>query len=431
MPDDLDARIVDSLASDARLALASLVRILGNLDRAEDALQDAVGEALTAWRARGIPDDPRAWLVTVGRRRAIDATRRARRGAELVAEHYADAEPQGAVGPSPPDSPAEILRDDPLRLLFTCCHPAVPMEGRVALALKVVCGLETDEIARAFLVGEAAMKRRISRAKAFVRDRRLPYRVPTGDELAERLPAVLAVIYLLYNEGHSATAGVAHLRRRIAGHALALARMVAELLPASEAVALLALLLLHESRADARTDADGEIVPLDRQDRSRWDPARVDEGTALTWRCVQAGPLGYYGLQAAIAAVHASAPTVEATRWDLIVGYYDMLLDRADTPTVRLNRAIAIAMRDGPAAGIALVRPLVDGPLARSHGAYAALGELHRRAGDREAARTAYVRALEHVRQAPERRHLERALSEFDSGSSNVVPDGAARSTLP
>jgi RNA polymerase sigma-70 factor (ECF subfamily) len=292
VPDDLDARIADSLAADARLALASLVRILGDLDRAEDALQDAVGEALTAWRARGVPDDPRAWLVTVARRRAIDAARRARRGAVLVAEHYAAAELHGSVGLPDPSNPPEILRDDPLRLVFTCCHPAIPMRGRVALALKVVCGLETDEIARAFLVGEAAMKRRISRAKAFVRDRRLPYRVPTGDALAERLPAVLAVIYLLYNEGHSATAGASHLRRRIAGHALALARMVAELLPASEAVALLALLVLHESRAEARTSCCTSPGPRPGQTRTgrssrsiaRTGRAGIRRGSTRGWR---------------------------------------------------------------------------------------------------------------------------------------------------
>ena len=314
----------------------------------------------------------------------------------------------------PEASDDEIIQDDQLRLIFTCCHPLLPQDARIALALREVCGLTTEEIARAFLVAPQAMKRRISRAKERIRAERIPYEIPSRTELGKRLETVLQVVYLVYNEGYVATAGEALVRRDLAEEALSLCRLLVDLLPEPEAIGLLALILLHESRRTARTDAQGDVVPLEQQDRSLWDQERIGEGVGLVFRALQSGRFGSYTLQAAIAAVHAAAPSVEATDWVQIVRLYDMLLERAPSPVVELNRGIAVAMRDRPEAGLALVDALLDrGELADYLPAHAARADLNRRLGRSTEAVKSYRRALELARQEPERRFLKKRLAEI------------------
>ncbi|HEX6909634.1 MAG TPA: RNA polymerase sigma factor, partial [Longimicrobium sp.] len=344
--------------AESRRVLATLIRLLGDFDRAEEALHDAFAAALEKWPREGIPANPRAWLVSAGRFRAIDAMRRRARfdaRAAEVAEHL------HAAPPDPSELGSEGVEDDRLRLVFTCCHPALAIDAQVALTLREVCGLSTEEIARAFLAGAPTLAQRIVRAKAKIRAARIPYEVPSIADLPGRLDAVLHVVYLVFNEGYSASSGASITRADLSGEAIRLGRLLVELLPWPEAQGLLALMLLHESRRAARTSGDGELVLLADQDRALWDREMIAEGCALVERALRSRGFGPYTLQAAIAAVHAEAPAADATDWAQIVGLYDVLLRADPSPVVALNRAAAVAMRDGPAAGLALVDALLDG----------------------------------------------------------------------
>jgi len=407
----LSDQIADLYRDESRRVLATLIRLIGDFDRAEEALQEAFQAALEQWPRDGLPRNPRAWLVSVGRFKGIDALRRAGRDGVALAAAARDYGERSAESEASDD---ESIQDDQLRLIFTCCHPLLPQDARIALALREVCGLTTEEIARAFLVAPQAMKRRISRAKERIRARRIPYEIPSRTELGKRLETVLQVVYLVYNEGYVATAGEALLRHDLAEEALSLCRLLVDLVPEPEAIGLLALILLHESRRNARTDADGDVVPLEQQDRSLWDRGRIEEGVGLVVRALQSGRFGSYSLQAAIAAVHAGAASVETTDWVQIVRLYDMLLQKAPTPVVELNRGIAVAMRDSPEAGLVLVDALLDrGELADYLPAHAARADLNRRLGRRAEAMSSYRRALELARQEPERRFLKKRLAEI------------------
>jgi len=394
--------------TESRRVLATLIRLLGDFDLAEEALHDAFRAALEQWPRDGIPDNPRAWLVSAGRFKAIDGIRRRARFTALdeVAERVE------AIPDERAEQEKESVEDDRLRLIFTCCHPALAPEAQIALTLREVCGLATEEIARAFLTAAPTLAQRIVRAKAKIRDARIPYQVPERPELAERLDSVLRVIYLVFNEGYSASAGTVLTRHDLSGEAIRLARLLIDLLPEPEAIGLLALMLLHESRRAARTSPEGDLVLLEEQDRSLWDPAQIEEGLALVPRALSSGQVGPYALQAAIAAVHARAPSAKATDWAQIVQLYDLLLRAEPSPVVELNRAVAVAMRDGPAAGLTLVDALLErGQLSNYHLAHAARAEMCRRLGRNAEARAAYQRVLGLVRQEPERRFIERRLA--------------------
>jgi len=396
--------------SDSRRVLATLIRLLGDFDLAEEALHDACRAAVEQWPREGVPANPRAWLVSTGRFKAIDTLRRrARFDASLgeLAERLA-ATAGDATAPEP-----EELEDDRLRLIFTCCHPALPPDAQVALTLREICGLTTEEIARAFLTLAPTVAQRIVRAKAKIREARIPYQVPSRNELGERLDAVLHVVYLVFNEGYSASLGESLTRADLSGEAIRLGRLLLELLPEPEVMGLLALMVLHESRRAARTSPSGELVLLDDQDRSLWDRAQITEGVALVRRALASRRFGPYTLQAAIAAVHAEAPTAAATDWTQIVGLYDVLLRADPSPVIELNRAVALAMRDGPLAGLVLIDALLArGELAEYRFARSARADLCRRLGRTVEARASYERALELTRQETERRFLERRLAE-------------------
>jgi len=407
----IDQQVGELYRSESRRVLATLIRLLGDFDLAEEALQEAFRAALEQWPGEGVPRNPRAWLVSTGRFKGIDAVRRRGRHDSLMAS-VAQETRQSFVDPETLDD--GTLQDDQLRLIFTCCHPVLPQDGRIALALREVCGLTTEEIARAFLVTTATMTRRIARAKEKIRTERVPYEVPSRQELSRRLATVLQVVYLLYNEGFVTTAGQALSRRDLAEDALYLGRLIVDLLQEPESIGLLGLMLLHESRRPARVDAQGDVVPLENQDRSLWKRELIAEGIALVNRALLSGRFGFYTLQAAIAAVHAVAPSVGATDWAQVVRLYDMLLESAPSPVVELNRAIAVAMRDGPMAGLALVDALLDrGALVDYHPAHAVHADLNRRLGRMDAAAVSYRRALKLARQEPERRFLEKRLAEF------------------
>ena len=398
--------------SESRRVLATLIRLLGDFDLAEEALHDAFTAALERWPESGVPANPRTWLVSAGRFKAIDGLRRrARFDASLgrIADQLDAA--AGDTGPQEEDVP-----DDRLRLIFTCCHPALPPDAQVALTLREVCGLTTEEIAHAYLTTPPTIAQRIVRAKAKIRDARIPYQLPSVADLPERLDTVLHVIYLVFNEGYSASSGAMLVRHDLSGEAIRLGRLLVELLPEPEAVGLLALMLLHESRRAARTSPTGELVLLDDQDRTHWNQQQIAEGQALVERALASRRFGPYTLQAAIAAVHAEAPTAAATDWAQIVGLYDVLLRADPSPVVELNRAAAVALRDGPAAGLALVEAILTrGDLADYHLAHSARADLCRRLGRAADARTSYERALALTRQDPERRFLERRLAELAS----------------
>ncbi|MGK6306964.1 RNA polymerase sigma factor [Variovorax sp. DT-64] len=399
--------------SESRRIFATLVRLLGDFDLAEEALHDAFRAALEQWPVQGIPSNPRAWLVSAGRFKAIDGIRRRARFEgwdENAGAVDAAADPAPAWDER--DADAEALEDDRLRLIFTCCHPALAPDAEAALTLREVCGLATEQIAAAFLVPAPTIAQRIVRAKSRIREARIPYQVPPVRELPERLDVVLRVVYLVFNEGYAASSGEALTRPDLSAEAIRLGRLLVELLPEPEAIGLLALMLLHESRRAARSSAAGEMVLLEDQDRSRWDAVLIAEGSALVTQALSSRRFGPYTLQAAIAAVHAEAADAAATDWAQIAGLYDVLLRAEPSPVVALNRAVAIAMRDGPAAGLALIDDiLASGELADYHLAHAARADLCRRLGRTAEAREAYERALAQARQAPERQFLERRLA--------------------
>jgi RNA polymerase sigma-70 factor (ECF subfamily) len=404
-------RIEAIYREDGRAAFATLVRLLGDFDRAEEALHDAFRVALERWPIDGVPANPRAWLVSTGRFRAIDGVRRTRR--ERSVANDADAPSAGSepVAPPPPEAEA-MLADDQLRLIFTCCHPSLAEDARLALTLREVCGLTTEEIARAFLVPAPTLAQRIVRAKAKIRDARIPFEVPEPEHLPDRLASALRAVYLVFNEGYAASAGERLVRHDLAEEAIRLARLLHGRLAQPETGGLLALLLLHQARAAARTDGDGELVPLDEQDRSRWDRARIAEGQALVEHALRTGRFGGYALQAAIAAVHADAASAAATDWHEIVGLYDVLLRVEPSPVVELNRAVAIGQRDGPTAALPLVDALLaTGRLADYHLAHAARADLCQRLGRTAEARASWQRALERTRLEPERRFLARRIA--------------------
>ncbi len=402
------ARVEAVYRSESRRVLATLIRLLGDFDRAEEALHDAFAAALQQWPRDGIPDNPRAWLVSAGRFKAIDALRRRARfdaSLRLLAEQLEDAAQAVEV---------DEMEDDRLRLIFTCCHPALPADGRVALTLREVCDLTTEEIARAFLAPPATIAQRIVRAKAKIRDARLPYRVPEHDELPARLESVLRVVYLVFNEGYTASAGAELTRADLCAEAIRLGRLLLELLPNAEVMGLLALMLLHDARRAARTDATGELVRLDEQDRSLWSRQQIAEGSQLVQLALTSRAFGPYSLQAAIVAVHAEAPGAAQTDWPQIVRLYDVLLQLSPSPVVELNRAVAVAMRDGPEAGLLLVDELLGhGDLQDYHLSHATRADLLRRLARIDEAREAYRSALRLVQLEPERRFLQRQLDEL------------------
>jgi RNA polymerase sigma-70 factor (ECF subfamily) len=395
--------------SDSRRVLATLIRLLGDFDVAEEALHDAFKAALEQWPRDGVPANPRAWLVSAGRFKAIDGIRRR---ARFDALDDAGVNADVAVVDEAAWADPEAVDDDRLRLIFTCCHPALAPDVQVALTLREVCGLRTEEIAQAFLTPAPTLAQRIVRAKAKIRDARIPYQVPTPAELPDRLDAVLRVIYLVFNEGYAASSGASVTRHDLSAEAIRLGRLLVELLSEPEAIGLLALMLLHESRRAARTSPSGELILLDDQDRSLWDRDQITEGTRLVQRALASRRFGPYAIQAAIAAVHAQSPTPAETDWEEIVGLYDVLARADPSPVIELNRAVAVAMRDGPAAGLDLVDAiLARGDLLEYRLAHAARAELCRRLGKTEEARVSYEKALALARQEPERRFLERRLA--------------------
>jgi RNA polymerase sigma-70 factor, ECF subfamily len=408
--DPVDEAVNAVYLSDSRRVLATLIRLLGDFDLAEEALHDAFRAALEQWPRDGVPANPRAWLVSAGRFKAIDGMRRRARFDPI--DEVGD---QGklAIEDTAAWRDEESVEDDRLRLIFTCCHPSLAPDAQVALTLREVCGLTTEEIAQAFLTPAPTLAQRIVRAKARIRDARIPYQVPTQAELPGRLDAVLRVVYLVFNEGYAASSGSTLTRHDLSAEAIRLGRLLVELLPEPEAQGLLALMLLHDSRRETRMSPAGEVVLLDDQDRSRWDRAQIAEGIRLVEQALASRRSGPYTIQAAIAAVHAEAPSPEATDWGEIVGLYDVLSGADPSPVIELNRAVALAMRDGPAAGLALIDAiLARGDLADYRLAHSARAELCRRLGRKADARASYLRALALTRQEPERRFLERRIAE-------------------
>lgn len=401
----------DIYARDGRKVFATLIRLLGSFELAEEALQTAFVAAAESWPRQGVPANPVAWLISAGRFRTIDELRRARR---MMPWSEAAAAIEALADDAPAPDARTAVEDDRLRLIFTCCHPSLSEAAQIALTLREICGLTTEAIARASLIGPTALAQRIVRAKAKIRDAGIPYEVPERSELPARLANVRRVVYLVFNEGYSTSSGEALVNADLSAEAIRLARLLMELLPEAETEGLLALMLIQDSRRAARIDVDGELVPLEEQDRARWDRTAIAEGTRLVARALGSGRFGRYTLQAAIAAVHAEAPSAAATDWAEIVGLYDALLRLEPSPVVRLNRAVAVAMRDGPAAGLRLVEPLLDvASLGGYHLAHAARADLERRLGRLDAARTSYRTALSLTRQGPEQRFLRRRLGEI------------------
>lgn len=402
---------VDSIyRTESRRVLATLIRLVGDFDLAEEALHDAFAAALAQWPSEGVPENPRAWLVSTGRFKAID---KLRRDARFEALDAAAAQVEALADESAaPDAEPGSIADDRLRLIFTCCHPALAPDAQVALTLREVCGLTTEEIASAFLTRAPTIAQRIVRAKNKIREAHIPYEVPVRAELPERLDGVLRVIYLVFNEGYSASSGAALTRSDLSREAIRLGRLLLEMLPELEVMGLLALMLLQESRRAARSTKEGELILLEDQNRLLWNREQIAEGLALIERAFASRRVGHYTLQATIAAEHARAPSAAATDWKRIVDLYDALQSLQPSPVVELNRAVAVAMRDGPAVGLDLIDALLArGELADYHLAHAARADLCRRLGRTAEARTAYERALTLARQEPERRFLERRLA--------------------
>ena len=411
MPEPVHETVTALYRSESRRVLATLIRLLGDFDVAEEALQDAFRAALEQWPRDGVPGNPRAWLVSAGRFKAIDGLRRRKRFDPL--DEVADKAEVAVIDTDAWADEASV-EDDRLRLIFTCCHPALSADAQVALTLREVCGLTTEEIGRAFLTPAPTLAQRIVRAKAKIRDARIPYQVPTPAELPARLDAVLRVIYLVFNEGYTASSGASLTRHDLSAEAIRLGRLLVELLPEPEARGLLALMLLHESRRAARTSPSGELILLDDQDRSLWNRDQIAEGVRLVEQALTSRRAGPYAIQAAIAALHAEAPSAAATDWVEIVALYNVLLQLDPSPVIELNRAVAVAMRDGPAAGVGLVNAILErGDLLDYRFAHGARAELYRRLGKSAEARTSYERALALTRQEPERRFLERRIAEL------------------
>ncbi|MHA3772958.1 RNA polymerase sigma factor [Verrucomicrobiota bacterium sgz303538] len=415
MPESAIEQVRESLdaiyrAESGRI-LATLIRLLGDFDLAEDAVHDAFAAALERWPQDGVPANPRAWLVSTGRFKAIDALRRSARfdtSQDKIAEQLESGTGNAAVGTD------EGVEDDRLRLIFTCCHPALAPEARVALTLREVCGLTTEEIASAFLTTAPTLAQRIVRAKAKIRDARIPYQVPSPEELPDRVDAVLQVIYLVFNEGYSASSGTSLTRADLSGEAIRLGRLLLELLPEPEVMGLLALMLLQESRRVARTSPAGELILLENQVRSLWNREQIAEGVALVERALLSRRFGPYTLQAAIAALHSEAPTAASTDWPQIVALYSLLARAEPSPIVELNRAVAVAMSDGPEAGLALIDAIFTrGELTDYHLAHSARADLCRRLGRSSEARASYERALSLTHLEPEKRFLEKRIRDL------------------
>jgi RNA polymerase sigma-70 factor (ECF subfamily) len=409
--------------AESRRILATLIRLLGDFDVAEEALQDAFGAALEQWPRDGIPSNPRTWLVSTGRNRAIDRLRRDARFVAQVDEPVASTLSVDVVEPIENESGVE---DDRLRLIFTCCHPALAPESQVALTLRTICGLTTEEIARSFLVPVPTMAQRLVRATGKIRAARIPYRIPPANELADRIGAVLAVVYLVFTEGYAATSGDELIRRELCGEAIRLGRLLVELMPAvSETSGLLALMLLHDARRDARSTPAGELVLLEEQDRGRWNRDQIEEGVRLVDVSLRSARVGSYAIQAAIAALHAKAATSAETDWRQIAALYTLLLERAPSPVVELNHAVAVAMVDGPESGLLLLDAIgARGELRDYHLLDAARADLLRRLGRNDEATRAYEKALELATLEPERRFLSRRISELQSRDSDRAPAG-------
>jgi RNA polymerase sigma-70 factor (ECF subfamily) len=397
--------------AESRRVFASLVRLLGDFELAEEALHDAFASAVEQWPKEGVPENPRAWLVSAGRFKAIDLMRRR---ARFDASMGAIAERLESNRSADDPTSGQGVEDDRLRLIFTCCHPALPSDAQVALTLREVCGLTTEEIASAFLTKPSTLAQRIVRAKSKIRDAKIPYQVPSRDDLPERLESVLRVVYLIFNEGYSASSGSLVTRADVSDEAIRLGRLILELLPESEVIGLVALMLLQESRRAARTSPSGDLILLDDQDRSLWNRDQIGDGLSLVERAFATGTVGAYAVQGAIAAVHARAATADATDWSQIVALYDLLLRAEPSPIVELNRAVAVAMRDGPEAGLALIDEIMSrGELNDYHLAHSARADLCRRMGNRVEARISYEKALGLARQEPERRFLNQRLAEL------------------
>ncbi|MGD9724934.1 MAG: RNA polymerase sigma factor [Nitrospiraceae bacterium] len=408
--------------SESRRVLATLIRLLGDFEAAEEALHDAFAAAVEQWARDGVPANPRAWLVSAGRFKAIDGMRRRARYDSSLAELAKQLEAGTGETEEWND---ETVEDDRLRLIFTCCHPALQVDAQIAMTLREVCGLTTDEIARAFLTKPPTVAQRIVRAKAKIRDARIPYEVPAEKELPDRLDAVLRVVYLVFNEGYSASAGTSLTRHALSAEAIRLGRLLTALLPEAEAMGLLALMLLQDSRRAARATPTGDLILLEEQDRALWNQEQITEGASLVERALSSSEIGAYTIQAAIAAVHAQAPTSTDTDWAQIVELYGLLMRAEPSPIVELNRAAAVAMRDGPLAGLTLIEAiLARGELANYHLAHAARADLCRRLGRTADARTSYERALSLTQQEPEQRYLTRRLRELErSAGEQPFPD--------
>jgi len=410
-PEALGRTIETLYRSESGRILATLVRLLGDLDVAEEAMHEAFAAALDTWPQTGIPENPRPWLISTARFKAIDGLRRRARfdNAQKDLDLYPDARPHQALHED------DEIEDDRLRLIFTCCHPALPPEAQLALTLREVCGLTTEEIARAFLVTPATLAQRIVRAKTKIRDTPIPYEVPSSHELPQRLAAVLQVIYLVFNEGYSAAAGAEVTRAALTAEAIRLGQLLNELLPEPEVLGLLSLMLLQESRRAARSSPTGELILLEKQDRSLWNRKQIAEGVALLEKALNSRRSGSYTLQAAIAAVHAQAESVARTDWQQIVALYEQLLRIQPSPVVQLNRAVAIAMRDGPEAGLAHIDEiLAQGELAKYYLAHSARADMCRRLGRTAEARSSYEKALALTQQEPERQFLRERLRQLN-----------------
>ena len=415
MLDPLQLEIGIIYKTESGRVLAGLVRILGDLDLAEEALQEAFSVAMEKWPIEGIPNNPYSWLISVGKHKAIDSIRRLARGEELLSEKFLlEKEDFNQAFIEQLNWEKYFVEDDQLRLIFFCCHPLLPLDSRIALSLREVCGMSIEEIAKAYLVPIETQKKRISRAKALIKEKKIPYEIPSKAHLNERMDAVLHVIYLIFNEGYSASAGEDHIRKELTEEAIFLCRKLVELISTPESLGLLALLLLQESRRESRVTKDGDLIPLEDQDRSLWDQNLIREGVQLIQQVAMSGRLGPYTLQAAIASVHALADSVENTQWDLIIGYYDMLLTINPSPVVELNRAIAVGMHEGPKAGLAIIERLLNNEKLNSyHIIYAAQADFLKKLGLIDEAIKAYQLAIELVRQEPEERYLKKQLSEI------------------